>query len=71
MTLKFEAQKVAPFNGNTAMWPRWKRRTQCTFYGSGYKEILTDTHYAKNHLKRNKLVLSQSALATVDAFVSQ
>ena len=57
---------MAPFNGSTAAWPRWKSRTQCAFDGSGYEDILTDREYAKRNPKRNKVVYSQLAVATVD-----
>ena len=37
-SLRLEAQKIVAFDGNITNWTRWKNRTECTLYGSGYKK---------------------------------
>jgi hypothetical protein len=65
-SLKLEAQRIKEFSGSYEEWPKWKSRTICAFDGSGYERILSDRQYATTHLRMNKIVFSQLAVATVD-----
>lgn len=66
LNLKLEAQKVKEFNGGYDEWQQWKSRTECAFDGSGYEKILTDSSFARDNPRMNRVVYSQLAVATVD-----
>ena len=50
--------------GKMDEWQRWKSSTECAFYRSGYKRVLTDATYAAQNTHMNRAVYSQLAVAT-------
>ena len=66
MSLKLEAQKVKEFTGHFDSWQKWKARTECAFYGSGYAMILADSEYSESNMQMNRVVFAHLFVATVD-----
>jgi len=64
--LKLESHKIVDFSGSNDDWPSWKSKTMCVLTGGDYGKHLKDTSYARRHPKKNRILFSLLASATID-----
>ena len=64
--LKMESHRILDFSGSNDDWPTWKSKTMCVLTGGDYGSCLRDKDYGKRHPKKNRMLFSLLASATIN-----
>ena len=63
--MNLEFQKIVKCIGRMDEWRKWKSRTECAIYRSGYERALIDERYDTQNTQMNRVVYSKLAVETV------